>query len=257
MDWLSNWITREGKGIPKDAPKKTGFALFFSTIGREAWELFKLNLMLLLLAIPVVTIPASFAAACRICSNMLEDEVVFLWRDFWRAFSDLFLRATHMGWLFAAVATICGYAVYIYVQMARQSLVYVALIAIAFFVTLIILMIMVCFFVLMARKGKELGIRQTLRLAALAAMARPFDLLAGIAFTASLWLAHIIFYPASIFLPIVLNFSLGALAMTFSAFKATDFALASIMADKVETQSKAGAKNPALERMHISSEEHT
>lgn len=229
MEWLTNWITREGKGIPKDAPKKTGLALFASTIGREAWELFKLNLMLLVLAVPVVTIPASFAAASRISVLMIEDEVVFLWRDFWRFFSKIFFKATNLGVALLLPVAVCAYASFIYGQMALHQMIYVAPAALAVFLTLFLVMITVCAFTLMARR--DWSIRTLLKGAFYGALAKPFPLLAGVAFAALLWLLHVIFYPASIFLPVVLNFSLGTFAIVFGAFPATRFALELIEPD--------------------------
>ena len=223
MEWLTNWITREGPGIPRDAPKKTGLPLFFATIWREAWELFKLNIILLLLAVPIITIPASFAAACRICVMMIEDEVVDLWRDYWRAFVRYFFPATNYGLLFGLLLAICGYALFIYGQMVEHSLIYVLPTMVAVFVTLLILMVAVCLFTLMVKRDLPRG--ALFRLALIAAFAHPLFLLAGLGVTAALWLSHILFYPASIFLPVVMNFSLGAMAMVFGAHKTTDFAL--------------------------------
>ncbi|SNY90218.1 Uncharacterized membrane protein YesL [Cohaesibacter sp. ES.047] len=223
MDWMTNWITREGPGIRKDEPRKTGLALFGSIIFREAWELFKLNLLMLLLAIPLITIPASFAAACHITTRMIDDEVVFLWRDFWRAFVRLFFKATGLGLGLGVAGGICCYAAYIYGQMALQTMLYIAPAALAVAIALFLLMAAVGAFTLLARFDLPLGM--LMRCGFLTALARPLPILAGVLFAVSLWGAHILFYPASIFMPVILNFSLGTLAMTFSAFKATDFAL--------------------------------
>lgn len=252
MEWLTNWIMREGPGIPKNAPKKKGLALFFSIIRREAWELFKLNLIMLLLAIPIITIPASFAAACRIAILMIEDENVFLWRDFQRAFRKHFFRATYMGVLLGVNFVICAYAVFIYGQMTKFSLLYVVPTAIAVFATVLILMVAVCLFVLMPKR--DLSNTQFLKAAFLAAVAKPLPVFAGIAFAAALWFMHIIFYPASIFLPVVLNFSLGTLAMTFGAFGATEFALGLV---KKANDRNPGVQNPASSKMHYRLEETT
>ncbi len=82
MKWLRDRFEREGPGIPKDAPKKRGLALFLQIIGREAWDLFALNLMIVVLSLPIVTIPAVYAAATRICVSMVRDENIYLYRDF-------------------------------------------------------------------------------------------------------------------------------------------------------------------------------
>ncbi|MGO7815386.1 hypothetical protein ACC674_38075, partial [Rhizobium ruizarguesonis] len=60
---------------------------------------------------------------------------------------------------------------------------------------------------------------QLLRLAALASVVRPFPALAALSFTAGLWLAHILFYPVSVFMPATFNFSLGMFAVAFGVHR--------------------------------------
>ena len=55
-----------------------------------------------------------------------------------------------------------------------------------------------------------------IRLALLGALARPLPVLAALAAVAVLWILHVVFYPASIFMPAVLNFSFGTLILTLS-----------------------------------------
>ena len=62
---------------------------------------------------------------------------------------------------------------------------------------------------------------QLLRLALLGALAKPLPALAALGFVALLWVLHIVFYPVSIFMPAVINFSFGTLAVTFGVHEAT------------------------------------
>jgi hypothetical protein len=78
---------------------------------------------------------------------------------------------------------------------------------------------------LLAMDERPLG--AIVRLALLGALARPLPALAGLGIVALLWLAHVAFYPASIFMPAVLNFSFGTLAATFGVHKAAARLLAS------------------------------
>ena len=54
-------FAKNGPGIDKDAPPKTGLALFIDIYRREWWNIFKLNLLFLLFCIPVVTIVITLA----------------------------------------------------------------------------------------------------------------------------------------------------------------------------------------------------
>ena len=46
---------KEGPGVAKDAPEKTGAAWVGETLAREFWQLVKLNVLFLLCCLPVVT----------------------------------------------------------------------------------------------------------------------------------------------------------------------------------------------------------
>ena len=50
-------------------------------------------------------------------------------------------------------------------------------------------------------------------------MAQPLSGLGALLFVALLWFAHVYFYPASVFLPVLVNFSLGALVSSFAVDK--------------------------------------
>ncbi len=244
MNWLTNWMMREGPGIPKNAPKKKGLALFAFILVREAWDLFRLNILMLVCSIPVITAPAALAAGMRITNVMIEDENVWLWRDFRRAFARHFLQATAWGLAAALVLGLAGYAVYIYGQLARHALVYVVPTAIGVCVIAFVAILTVCLFSAMTRFGL-VGAR-LLQVALLAALARPLPVLAGLFFVAALWLIHIIFYPFTVFTPVIFNFSLGALALAFSAHKATGFAFSRILGvDSPDAKTMATAQKRA------------
>ena len=74
-------------------------------------------------------------------------------------------------------------------------------------------------FVLLAMRDQPIAV--LLRRALLGALLRPLPTLAALAVVALLWLLHILFYPASIFMPAVLNFSFGMLAVSFGVHQAT------------------------------------
>nr|WP_272213238.1 DUF624 domain-containing protein [Marinicella sp. W31]MDC2879187.1 DUF624 domain-containing protein [Marinicella sp. W31] len=226
MNWLTNWMTKEGPGILKNAPKKKGLALFAFILVREAWDLFRLNILMLVFSIPVITAPAALAAGISVTNVMIDDENVWLWRDFRRAFARHFVKATVWGLLAALVLGLAGYAVYIYGQLAQHALVYVLPVAIGVCVIALVAMVAICLFSAMTRF--PLSGAKLLQVALLAAIARPLPVLAGLAFTLALWLVHIVFYPVTVFTPVVFNFSLGALALAFSAHKATGFAFSRI-----------------------------
>ena len=218
MQWLRDMWTKEGPGIPKDAPAKTGLALFADILAREWWEMVKLNILFLLACLPVVTLPAALAAMARVSVAFVEDRNTYLLRDFTEAFLHYFWRATAWGLALTGGLALGIHAVLSYAAGARDNLMLAAPLAVALVATafraitachLIVLMVM-----------RDLPTLRLLRLATLASVARPQPALAALAFNAALWLTHILFYPVSVFMPATFNFSLGMFAVAFGVHRA-------------------------------------
>lgn len=218
MKWLSAHITREGPGVDRHAPPKRGLALLADVVRREWWMLIQLNLLYILFALPLVTLPAAQIAASRVTALMLEDRPVYLWRDFWEAFRSRFWRATALGLVIVAALATGAYATAAFLQAAKASIVFALPLAIAFSTTLFALIAAAYAMTLLALRDQPLHV--VLRLALLGALARPLPALAAFAVVALLWLLHVVFYPASLFMPAVLNFSFGTLAITFGVHQA-------------------------------------
>ncbi|MBY5829738.1 DUF624 domain-containing protein (plasmid) [Rhizobium ruizarguesonis] len=217
MQWLRDMWTREGPGIPKDAPKRTGLALFAEILVREWWEMVKLNFLFILAGLFVVTLPAALAAMARVSVALVEDRNTYLLRDFTEAFLRYFWRATAWGLALAVALAVCIHAIATYGAGARDNLLLSAPLTVALVATAFVAVLACHLVILMVMR--DLPALQLLRLAALASVVRPFPALAALAFTAGLWLAHILFYPVSVFMPATFNFSLGMFAVAFGVHR--------------------------------------
>lgn len=88
---------KEGPGIEKDAPPKTGLALFFEILGREFWQVLGLNLLFLVCALPLVTFGMARAALSKCTVNMVRDRPNDVWYDFRRQLTQDWKRNTLFG----------------------------------------------------------------------------------------------------------------------------------------------------------------
>jgi uncharacterized membrane protein YesL len=219
MSWLTPLWLKDGPGIAKDAPPKQGLALFADVIGRNWWELVQLNLLVVLFSLPLVTIPAASVAATRICVLMLEDKPLYLGRDFVEAFRKQFWRATALGIVVAAAVVLSGYAAFIFLQAARGSVLFALPLTVSLCTGVFALVAAGYGFTLLVTFEGTLA--EVMRRALLGALWRPWPVLATLGFVAALWVLHVIFYPASIFMPAAINFSFGTLAVTFGSHEAT------------------------------------
>lgn len=215
MQWLEGLWTREGAGIDKDAPRATGLALFFDILKREWWELVKLNLLFLIASLPLLTIPAATFAMARVSRSIVADENTYLLRDFVEAFQHYALRGTVVILTCAAMTAASIYAVITYAKAVPDTLIYSLPLAISVVMTLFISLVSAYAIVLTVTRDPPLS--SMFRQAALLALVKPLPMLAALAFVAALWLAHILFYPVSVFMPATINFSLGIFTMCFAA----------------------------------------
>ena len=219
-----HWL-KAGPGIAKDAPPKQGFALLLDVIARNWWELIQLNLLVILFSLPLITFPAALIAAARICVLMLEDRPVYLGRDFLETFRARFAKATLLG---AAALTTIGvstFAALTFLNAARANLIFALPLTISAATALFALIASAYAVVLLAMRDQSLA--SLLKRALLGALLRPLPALAALCVVAILWLLHVVFYPAAIFMPAVINFSFGMLAISFGVHQAAVRLLAS------------------------------
>lgn len=217
MRWLADHYFAEGPGISKDTPKRTGLALVAETMWREGIELMKLNLLFVLACLPVVTIPAAFAAMLRVTLTMAEDRNVYLVEDFVQAFRRRFVRATLLGLGIAAALTIPGYAAFSYAGLSVTTPLYAVPLALSVGVVGLFAIAALYAFALLLISDFSLG--DILRLSLLATLARPGKPLVALGFVAGLWLLHILFYPVTLVMPAIINFAFGTLAIAFSVLE--------------------------------------
>jgi uncharacterized membrane protein YesL len=211
------WL-KSGPGVPKDAPPKTGLALLFEVIARNWWELIQLNLLVILFSLPVITLPAVLVAAARICALMLDDRHIYLGRDFLETFRQRFVKATafSIGAILLIGLSIISTAILL--QAARTNILLALPLTISAATALFALIVTAYAIVLLAMRDQPFTL--LLKRAMLGALAKPLPALAALAVVALLWLLHILFYPASIFMPALINFSFGMLAVTFGVHQA-------------------------------------
>jgi uncharacterized membrane protein YesL len=241
MRWSRDMWTKEGPGIPKDAAKKHGLALFAEIVRREWWEMVKLNLLFILASLPIVTVPAALAAMASVSVALVEDRNIYLGRDFCAAFRKYLWRATIAGSIMSSAIALGVYATVTYASLAMGGLVFAVPLAISVAATVFICIFACHDLVLMVMR--DLSLVRRVRLAALASLARPWPAMGAIGFVAALWLVHILLYPVSVFMPATLNFSLGMFAVTFGVHRAAVESLSRVTSMRTRRGGGAAAQN--------------
>lgn len=100
MGFFKPNFEKEGRGISKDTPEKTGLALFLETLVREFWNLIKLNFLFLLFSIPIITIPAAFGALTNVSMKLARQQHIFVFSDFKDSFKKNWKQSSIIGVIF-------------------------------------------------------------------------------------------------------------------------------------------------------------
>ncbi len=208
----------EHREIDKNAPPKTGAALFFDVFGREWWELAKLNLMIVIFSLPLITIPATIVAAMRITTTMIRDENHYLWRDFWETFRAEFVRASLLGWVTMAGAALGVAAVVMYGRAIGDEPLLATAAVISAFGTLLVVLIGSHIATMLVLT--DLATIQIIKNACLLAVVWFIPGLVGVFVCAAIWILHIVAYPISVFIPATFGFSFCVFVMTFQSQRA-------------------------------------
>lgn len=234
MAFFKRDFNKPGPGVPKNAPKKKGFARFFEIIGRDFGNLLKLNLIFMLSVLPaqillvctyfsllwgytlffilfallalVAAIPVgpSFTAMYHIITMMLRDEPGFLWHDYKRIFKENFRSTVFPGLVYALIIASQIFAFIFYTQM--QGALGFVMIAVYFFSVLLFAMAAPYFFTQCSYLDmKASGIFKNSLLLSLGYAPRSFM---GALLGSGLIVAQLLFFPLSLLLTVFIGYSI-------------------------------------------------
>ncbi len=80
-----------------------GSKRFFYLLWNHFWTLVKLNLLMIVFSLPVVTIPATLCAADRVAVQLARNGYVLLWEEFRDEFKADFFKSLPLGFLYGGL----------------------------------------------------------------------------------------------------------------------------------------------------------
>ena len=218
MGFLKANFQKEGKGISKDTPEKTGFALFLETLIRELGSLIKLNFLFLLFSIPIITIPASFAALTNVSMKIARQQHVFVFSDFKESFKKNWKQSSLLGIFFLLLFSLVTISLIFYSNaLPNNNFLYVPLF-ICIFINLLLLFSFIYSFPLLTTV--KLSLKDTLKNSFLLIIISLKNTLIAIVFTIIIFSVSIFLFPFTIFAILTLSFSLTAFINSFFSWPA-------------------------------------
>jgi len=194
-----------------------GAALFWLTVSQNPWNMLKLNLAFLISCIPIVTIPAAFAALFGMNFRFLLGRHIDFLSDYWELFKGSFKRATPVGMLLMLFIFALSFGIYFYGTLALDELMFVS-VAVLFSVLLLSVVIM-SFYLYPMLTLTDLRMMQIIKNAFyLTIVCLPRNILTllviGILLVVSLFS-----FPISLLIYAVMGFSLFGIIIAFSTYK--------------------------------------
>ena len=215
MGFLTDWFNREPKKeIEKNAPQKQGIVLFFEVLGREHWELCKLNLIMIISCTPIITIPAAITAMSKVMMFMFMDKPVDTFGDFFATFKAEWKRSTLVGLIYIPLLVMTMFGQYFYSNVMENFLLY----TISMLASAIVLIVGFYLFPMIA--VMDINLRGILKNAILLAFLRMPQNILTLIVMVLLSLFVLLLLPASILIILFIHFAMIGLITNFCAYTA-------------------------------------
>lgn len=115
-----------GPGLDPNAPEKTGIARLIEILQIECTTLVKLNLLVLLSCLPIITIPPAIFAMNTVVRRMVRDETVDCFYHYRTAFKKHWKTAYGAFFLTALPLAGGGFGLLFYLRYAMNNLLFLA-----------------------------------------------------------------------------------------------------------------------------------
>ena len=113
FDKLFNYNS-PGPGVDKNAPKKTGFALFWDIFREKFWNLIPLSLLYIVLCLPVITIGFADVGLTYVTRNFVREKPTFIFAEFFSAIKKNWKQALLIGIVNLVITSILLFAMVFY-----------------------------------------------------------------------------------------------------------------------------------------------
>lgn len=98
----------------RDAANANSAAIVWDVVTHRTWDLIKLNVLVFVTCLPIVTIPMAAAAATSLYRDMINGRVLFVWHDYFKAWGEQWKRASAIGLPILAVVLLGAFGAWFY-----------------------------------------------------------------------------------------------------------------------------------------------
>ena len=194
---------------PDPDQERTGTKLFFYRLWCHFGQLTSANLLCLLFSVPVITIPAAYAALCRITGMLVRNEPVSVWEDFFGAFRSNFKSSILVGFATMSAPVLAFYVIPFYRTYAQQNPVFLLPLGIVVLAT--VFQIMMSFYAYPMLSSLDMTAGTVIRNSALLTLVKLPQNLLTLLILSVIWVAVVLLLPLSLIVVVFLLFSIVSL----------------------------------------------
>lgn len=202
---------REGKGVDRNAPPKTGIALFIDILMREFTTLLKLNILFIISCIPIVTIGPAVGAMTTVTMKMVKDEPSDIYYDFKQGFKKNWKQSFCLGIIGGCLVLTIMCAFLYYLQLTGIS--YYLMMVIIALVSVVIGMMWIYTYPMAV--SVNLNLKQVIKNSFILSIMYIKNSFITLVICGLIILLSIMFIPMSILLIFVLSFSMCSFVSSF------------------------------------------
>lgn len=230
-------LQKEGKGVSKSEEQKTGFVLYLAAYLSRFWKLMGLCLLYLAACVPVITIGPATAALMYIVKKYMQQDMAFIWQDFWRNFKSNFKQALPVGiisLLASALLLVATFFYYAQGELMAMTYLLAAVTALAF-----IILIPMTYYSYLVMVSVELPLKDVLKNAAALTFAKLSRSFVVFLITLGFILLTLYFYPISLVLVAIILPALHAYIVCCILYPVMHHLMIKPLQKKHETNVKA------------------
>lgn len=201
-----------GPGFDPDAPEKTGPARFFEIVQSECGNLLKLNLLVLVSCLPIITMPPALFAMNQVVRAMILDQPVDCFYHYRTAFRKYWKQSYAAFMLVALPLALSGYGGFFYLRYAGENPLFFLLFVLCSTVFLVTLLASPYLYGVLSL---NVPLGKAVRLALILGIGRPLRGLLAVLACYGLTLAAILEFPISLLYLLMMGFSVPCLLGNF------------------------------------------
>lgn len=215
MSFLKCNYGKAGAGVcDKDLPK-SGLRLLIDILISRFWKIISLNIVFILFSLPIITMPAAVSAHYKMLCILIDRRNVNVFKDYWVAFKDSFVKSLVYGLISAALLFIAYTSISYYLLHVDEI---ISAICLGFLVFASLIWIIMGMYIHVMISTVNLRFKEIINNGFRLVFIRFFRNLITVVIALGIGLLVVYYFPISLFVIVFLFFSFNGLIVCINSW---------------------------------------